>query len=96
MLAEPTLAEFARRIGEDLPGETVVSFVPDSETRGTQKSKAMNFYQDDDFAFTLDLDEQASVKDSGRYSKTADDEEVDLRISNQYWNEVLALFATGN
>lgn len=96
VLAEPNLAEFARRIGEDLPGEKVVSFVPDSETRGTQKSKAMKFYQDDDFAFTLDLDEQASVKDSGRYSKTADEEEVDLRISNQYWNEVLALFATGN
>ena len=93
VLAEPNLAEFARRIGEDLPGERVVSFVPDSEARGTQKSKAMQFYQDDNFAFTLDLDEQASFEDPDRYSKTAE-EEVDLRISNQYWNEVLALFAT--
>jgi superfamily II DNA or RNA helicase len=95
VLAEPNLAEFARRIGEDLPGEKVVSFFPDSETRSAKKSKAMKFYQDDNFAFTLGLAEQAPVEDSGRYSKIADDEEVDLRISNQYWNEVLALFATG-
>lgn len=94
VLAEPNLAEFARRIGEDLPGEKVVSFFPDSETRSAKKSKAMKFYQDDNFAFTLDLAEQASVEDFDRYSNTADEEEVDLRISNQYWNEVLALFAT--
>ena len=94
MLAEPKLAEFARRIGEDLPGENVVSFVPDSKTRSAQKSKAMKLYQDDNFAFTLDLVEQASVEDSGRSSKTADEEKVDLRISKQYWNEVLALFNT--
>lgn len=94
VLAEPNLAEFARRIGEDLPEEKVVSFFPDSETRSAKKSKAMKFYQDDNFAFTLDLAEQASVEDFDRYSKTADEEEVDLRISNQYWNEVLALFAT--
>ncbi len=94
VLAEPNLAEFARRIGEDLPGEKVVSFVPDSEARGTRKSKAMKFYQDDNFAFTLDLDEQSSVEDSGRFSKISDEGEVDLRISSQYWNEVLALFAT--
>lgn len=94
VLAEPNLAEFARRIGEDLPEEKVVSFFPDSETRSAKKSKAMKFYQDDNFAFTLDLAEQASVEDFDRYSNTADEEEVDLRISNQYWNEVLALFAT--
>jgi superfamily II DNA or RNA helicase len=94
VLAEPNLAEFARRIGEDLPGEKVVSFVPDSETLGTQKSKAMKLYQDDNFAFTLDLGAQSSVEDSFQASKIADEEDVDLRISNQYWNEVLALFAT--
>lgn len=96
VLAEPNLAEFARRIGEDLPGEKVVSFVPDSETRRTHKSKAMKFHLDDNFAFTLDRYEQASVEDSGRYSNKVDEEEVDLRISSQYWNEVLALFANGN
>ena len=94
VLAEPNLAEFARRIGEDFPEEKVVSFVPDSEARGAQESKAMKFYQDDNFAFTLDLDEQASVEYSGPDSGTPEEEEVDLRISNQYWNEVLALFAT--
>ncbi len=94
VLAEPNLAEFARRIGEDLPGEKVVSFVPDSETRGTRESKAMKFYQDDNFALTLDLGEQASVEYSGPYSETPDEEEVDLRISSQYWSEILALFAT--
>ncbi|MDF0750821.1 DEAD/DEAH box helicase family protein [Marinobacter sp. 71-i] len=93
VLAEPNLAEFARRIGEDLPGEKVVSFVPDSETRGTQKSKAMKFYQDDNFAFTLDLDGQTSVDGSGRSREPPDEEQIDLRISNHYWNEVLALFA---
>ena len=96
VLAEPNLAEFARRIGEDLPGEKVVSFVPNSETLGTQKSKAMKFYQDNNFAFTLNLEDQSSVDDSGQAGKIADEEEVDLCISNQYWNEVLALFATSN
>ena len=63
VLAEPNLAEFARSIGEDLPGDRVVSFALDSETLGTQKSKAMKSYQDDNFALTLDLGEQASVED---------------------------------
>jgi len=94
VLAEPNLAEFARRIGEDLPGEKVVSFVQDSETRGTPESKATKFYQDDNFAITLDMGEQTSVEDPGLSSETPDEEEIDLRISNQYWNEVLALFAT--
>lgn len=95
VLAEPNLAEFARSIGEDLPGDRVVSFALDSETLGTQKSKAMKSYQDDNFALTLDLGEQASVEDPDQVSKIQNEEEVDLRISNQYWNEVLALFATG-
>ena len=94
VLAEPNLAEFARRIGEDLPGEKVVSFVQDSETRGTPESKATKFYQDDNFAINLDMGEQTSVEDPGLSSETPDEEEIDLRISNQYWNEVLALFAT--
>jgi superfamily II DNA or RNA helicase len=94
VLAEPNLAEFARRIGEDLPGEKVVSFVPDSETRGAQESKTMKFYQDDNFALTLDLNEQASVEYSSLPSGTQEEDEIDLRISNQYWNEVLALFAS--
>ena len=94
VLSEPNLAEFARRIGEDLPGEKVVSFVQDSETRGTPESKATKFYQDDNFAINLDMGEQTSVEDPGLSSETPDEEEIDLRISNQYWNEVLALFAT--
>ena len=95
VLAEPNLAGFARRIGEDLPGEKVVSFVPDSETRGAQESKAMKFCQDDNFNFILDLDEQASVENSGLSRETPNEEAINLRVSNQYWNEVLALFASG-
>tara|TARA_Y100001001_G_scaffold155425_1_gene171206 strand:- start:10900 stop:12297 length:1398 start_codon:yes stop_codon:yes gene_type:complete len=94
MLAEPNLAEFARKIGEDLPGKKVVSFIPDLKTRGTQESKAMKCDHDDKFVFTLDPDEQVSVEYSGLSSETPKEEEIDLRISNQYWNEVLALFAT--
>lgn len=91
VLAEPNLAEFAHRIGEDFPGDKVVSFVPDSEARSIQGSKAMKFYQDENFDFTLDLDEQSPVEYSGLSSETPDEEEINLRISNQYWNEVLAL-----
>ena len=94
MLAEPNLAEFARKIGEDLPGKKVVSFIPDLKTRGTQESKAMKCDHDDNFVFSLDPDKQVSVEYSGLSSETPKDEEIDLRISNQYWNEVLALFAT--
>lgn len=94
VLAEPNLAEFSRKVGEDLPGKKVVSFVPNSEARSTLRSKAMKFYQDDNFAFTLDLGEQALIADPDRPSKEPDEEEIDLRISNQYWSEVLALFAT--
>jgi hypothetical protein len=35
-----------------------------------------------------------SVEYSGLSSETPKEEEIDLRISNQYWNEVLALFVT--
>jgi hypothetical protein len=54
----------------------------------------MKFYQDDNFALTLDLNEQASVEHSSLPSGTQEEDEIDLRISNQYWNEVLALFAS--
>lgn len=94
VLAEPNLAEFARRIGEDLPGENIVSFVPDSNPQGTQKLKTMKLHQDENFPFTLNLDERKSFENSGLSSKTPDEGEIDLRISNHYWNEVIALFAT--
>jgi len=96
LLAEPNLVEFARRIEEDLPGEKIVSFVPDSGNLGTQKSEKTGSYHDDNSAFTLDLGEQSTVEDSNQASKCLNEEEVDLRISNQYWNEVLALFATSS
>ena len=41
VLAEPNLTEFAHRIGEELPGGKVVSFVPDSETKVTQRSNTV-------------------------------------------------------
>lgn len=95
VLAEPNLAEFAHRIGEDLPGENVVSFFPDSESRGTQRSKAMKFDQEENLPFSWALDEQVlaeSVDNDNRFSK---EEKIDLRVSSQYWDEVLSLFATG-
>lgn len=95
VLAEPNLAKFARRIGEDLPGEKVVSFVPDCETRITDRSKTNKFYREDNFDITLDMDKRMSDENLGELGKTLDEEESELRISSQYWSEVLALFATG-
>lgn len=94
VLAEPSLVEFARRIGEDLPGEKVVSFSEDSETGGDQKSKASRFYQDEGPDFTWEIAKQNSLESSVQSSESPDDEQIDLRVSSQYWNEVLSLFAT--
>lgn len=94
VLAEPTLVEFARRIGEDLPGEKVVSFSQDSGIRGDQKSNAMTFHQDEPSDLTWEIGEQNSFESSVQSSKSLGEEQIDLRVSSQYWNEVLSLFAT--
>ncbi|WP_370258763.1 DEAD/DEAH box helicase [Marinobacter nauticus] len=95
VLAEPTLVEFARRIGDDLPGEKVVSFSQDSGTsRGDQKSKAMTFYQDEQSELSLGIDERNALENSIQSNTLSDEEQIDLRVSGQYWNEVLSLFAT--
>lgn len=96
VLAELNLAEFARRIGNDLPGQNVVSFSPDSEARRTQKSKATNSYQEEQAHFTWGLEEQVSVEGSGQAIRQPDEEKIDLRVSSQYWNEALSLFASGS
>ncbi|WP_420390713.1 DEAD/DEAH box helicase [Marinobacter sp.] len=96
VLAEPSLVEFARRIGEDLPGEKVVSFSQDSGTKGDQTSKAMKFYQEERSEFTLEINEQNSLERSVQSSESTDVEQIDLRVSSQYWNEVLSLFATNS
>tara|TARA_R110001583_G_C5664901_1_gene409975 strand:+ start:4899 stop:5336 length:438 start_codon:yes stop_codon:yes gene_type:complete len=96
VLAEPSLAEFARRIGEDLPGQKVISFSPDSVARRTQKSKATKSYQEEQAHFTWGLDEEISVEGSGQAIRQPDEEKIDLRVSSQYWNEVLSLFASGS
>ena len=72
-----------------------MSFFPDSESRGTQRSKAMKFDQEENLPFSWALDEQVlaeSVDNDNRFSK---EEKIDLRVSSQYWDEVLSLFATG-
>jgi superfamily II DNA or RNA helicase len=97
VLAEPALVEFARRIGEDLPGEKVVSFSQDSGTsRGDQKSKAMTFYQDEQSELSWEIDERNAFENSIQSNTSSDEEQIDLRVSSQYWNEVLSLFATSS
>lgn len=92
VLAEPSLTEFARRIGDDLPGQHVVSFSPRSSKQSTDETKRSEVLKKDDHsaAWELDIDNKGSWAVAAEQVGTR--ETIDLCMSSQYWSEVLSLF----
>tara|TARA_R110001592_G_scaffold344760_1_gene636272 strand:+ start:1451 stop:2851 length:1401 start_codon:yes stop_codon:yes gene_type:complete len=92
VLAEPSLTEFARRIGEDLPEQTVVSFSPkaQSENSGGLKGNALHASASDIAEWDIGFD--AGGTWSVGQEHVAPRESAELTISKHYWNEILSLF----
>lgn len=92
VLAEPSLTEFARRIGEDLPGHHVVSFSPKSSKQSTDETKRSEVLQKENYTTEWELD----IDNTGTWDAAPEHngarETIDLCVSNQYWSEVLSLF----
>jgi len=92
VLAEQNLTEFAHRIGEDLPEQTVVSFSPkqlkhnfDGLNGRTALTHNIDTSESDiklDIGGTWDADKGIAPPS----------ESTALTISNHYWNEILSLF----
>ena len=92
ILAEPSLTEFARRIGEDLPEQNVVSFSPkaskqnpDNSGKGQIIAKG-NEISGWDLNFGSEYTLDNEVESAGRR------ESAELSMSNHYWSEILSLF----
>lgn len=92
VLAESNLTEFARRIGDDLPGQHVLSYSPRSSKQSPGEAKGSEMLQKEGHtaAWDLDINNTASWITAPEQSGTR--ETVDLYVSNQYWSEVLSLF----
>ena len=92
VLAEPSLTEFARRIGDDLPGQQVVSFSPRSSKQNSDSSKEHAVFAEDNEAAEWDF----SISSTGTWATGAEQawqrEKAELSMSNRYWSEILSLF----
>lgn len=92
VLAEPSLTEFARRVGDDLPGQLVVSFSPRSSKQSPDEAKGSEMLQKEGDTETWDLAIDNTYSWTGALGQSGNREPMDLRVSNQYWSEVLSLF----
>lgn len=92
VLAEPSLTDFARRIGDDLPNEHVVSFSTPSSKQTLGEAKGPEVLQKEGYfeAWDLDIDNTAPWIAAPEHNGTR--ETIDLCVSKQYWSEVLSLF----
>ncbi|WP_083394710.1 DEAD/DEAH box helicase [Marinobacter sp. AC-23] len=92
VLAEQNLTEFAHRIGEDLPEQTVVSFSPKPLKHnfdGLNGRTALPHNTD-----TSESDIKLDIGGTWGADKgiAPPSESTTLTISNHYWNEILSLF----
>ncbi len=90
VLAEQNLTEFAHRIGEDLPEQTVVSFSPKTPRQNSDGFIGRTALAPD----TAERDIEFDVGGTWDAEKglVPPSESAELTISNHYWNEVLSLF----
>ncbi|WP_187290764.1 DEAD/DEAH box helicase [Marinobacter sp. BSs20148] len=91
VLAEPSLTEFAQRIGDDLPEHQVVSFTPKTSGHShSEKKPEMLLKEKPDTPWDLDIELPEAYNVAA-----ADDHErrsMELSVSEHYWSEVLSLF----
>ncbi|UZD65703.1 DEAD/DEAH box helicase [Marinobacter sp. AN1] len=93
VLAEPNLTEFAYRVGDDLPGQRVVSFSPKFSKLDLKETNGAGALLPDNIP---SIPNDPGIDLSGSWVGAAQGFEgrnaADLRLSNQYWSEVLSLF----
>ena len=92
VLAEPNLAEFARRIGEDLPEQSVVSFSPKVLRKDPDNSGKSQVIARGDETLGWDLNFGTEYTFDNDAEQAARRESAELSISNHYWSEILSLF----
>lgn len=92
VLAEPTLTEFARRIGEDLPEQNVVSFSPKASKQnlGSSEKSRILINGDESSAWDLSFGTEYTLVDEGELTESRNSAE--FTMSNHYWSEILSLF----
>jgi superfamily II DNA or RNA helicase len=94
VLAEPSLELFARRIGEELPGENIVSYSPKNHALGKKRSDSATNEQLTLLDLDWDTNQFFSSKESNDAVARPPLTNSELRISDQYWQEVVSLFNT--
>ncbi|MBQ0748504.1 MAG: DEAD/DEAH box helicase family protein [Marinobacter sp.] len=92
VLAEQNLTEFARRIGEDLPEQTVVSFSPITPKQNSDGLIGRTALARDTDTAERDIEFDVGGTWDAEKGLVPPSESAELTISNHYWNEILSLF----
>lgn len=92
ILAEPSLAEFARRIGEDLPEQNVVSFSPRASKQNPDNSGKSQILASGDETSEWDLNFGSEYTFDNEAEQAGRRESAELSMSSHYWSEILSLF----
>lgn len=92
VLAEPTLTEFARRIGEDLPEQNVVSFSPTTSKQNLGSSeRSLTVISDEESSeWNLSFGTEYILGHAAQLAESRKSAEISM--SNHYWKEILSLF----
>lgn len=95
VLAEPSLTEFAQRIGDDLPKQNVVSFLPRPSKQATDSTSTHTVSdaarEEKEWEFATNPAD-ASDKLIGGFDQVPKRDTTELSMSSHYWSEVLSLF----
>lgn len=92
VLAESSLTEFARRISDDLPEQSVVSFSPISSKQNLDATSEYAVFAEDDEATEWGFSIDATGSRISGPEQAAQKETTELSMSNHYWSEILSLF----
>jgi superfamily II DNA or RNA helicase len=92
ILAEPSLAEFARRIGEDLPEQNVVSFSPRASKQNPDDSEKSQILASGVETSEWDLNFGSEYTFDNEAEQAGRRESAELSMSSHYWSEILSLF----
>jgi len=92
VLAEQNLTEFAHRIDQELPEQTVVSFSPKRPEHNFDGAIGRAALASDTDTSAHDIELDVGGEWGTEKAMVSPSESTELRISNQYWNDILSLF----
>ena len=94
VLAEQSLTDFARRIGEDLPEQSVVSFSPRTSKQNSdglnERTVPSTASENGEWSIEFHAGDTSFTETENARQR----EPADLSISTHYWSEVLSLFGS--